>query len=340
MIGDIWKKDVSLAPYTTLKVGGKAKYFVVVKNEEELKETCSEARRLDLPVLVLGGGSNLLISDEGIGAVVIKNEIGGILYQELKDEVLVTAGGGVIWDDLVSDTVGHNLWGLENLSAIPGTVGATPIQNVGAYGVEVGELIESVRVYDMDSANFVTLSATDCHFAYRDSFFKTSVGRRHIIVSVTYRLSKEPRPRLLYKDLAEYFRSKANPLLLEVRQAIINTRSGKFPDWTKVGTAGSFFKNPIVGKEKMNELVKEYPALPVFVQEDGSAKISLGHVLDKICGLRGLREGNVGLYEKQALILVNYGDASAEEIKDFAQKISDAVFQKTKIRIEQEVNCW
>ncbi|OGG85464.1 UDP-N-acetylenolpyruvoylglucosamine reductase [Candidatus Kaiserbacteria bacterium RIFOXYB1_FULL_46_14] len=336
----MWKEDVSLAPYTTLKVGGKAKYFAVVKNEEELKEVCSEARRLDLPVLVLGGGSNLLISDEGIDAVVIKNEIEGILYQELDDEVLVTAGGGEVWDDLVSDIVGRNLWGLENLSAIPGTVGATPIQNVGAYGVEAGELIESVRVYDIDKDDFITLSVADCHFAYRDSFFKTAGGRRNIIVSVTYRLSKKPRPRLLYKDLAEYFKAIANPSLQEVRQAIINTRAGKFPDWTKVGTAGSFFKNPIISSEEAAELVKEYPTLPVFVQEDGRAKISLGYILDKICGLRGLREGDVGLYEKQALILVNYGGASALEIKEFVQKISDAVFEKTKIKIEQEVNCW
>jgi len=335
-----FKTDVLLAPYTTLRVGGEAGHFVVVKNEEEVREAVGFARRLNIPVKVLGGGSNLLVSDEGVNACVVKNEILGVEYKDSNDTVLVTAGAGVVWDDLVSDTVERELWGLENLSAIPGTVGATPIQNVGAYGMEVGELIKEVRVYDIDEDSFVTMSAEDCQFAYRDSFFKTAIGRHKIIVSVTYCLSKVPQSRLQYKDLAERFSVDSNPSLKKIREAVIEIRAGKFPDWSKVGTAGSFFKNPTINEIAATDLAKQYPTLPMFPQKNGEVKISLGFILDKVCNLRGHRDGDVGLYENQALILVNYGSHSASEIEKFAQKITETVFEKTKIKIEWEVNRW
>lgn len=335
---DLIKRNIVLSPYTTLKVGGPAEHFACVTTEEELREVIGEADRLGLPIFVLGGGSNLLINDEGVKGVVVKNAIAGVSFAENGGEVLVTAGAGVVWDELVKETVARGYWGLENLSSIPGTVGGTPVQNVGAYGIEVGELITAVRVYDVKTREFSVMSNGDCSFGYRDSFFKTTQGRHLIVTAVTYRLSTEPRPRLHYKDLAQHFTNVTEPNLLNIREAVIEIRAGKFPDWKVIGTAGSFFKNPIVPKELSEELIHQYPDLPVFPYNNEQVKVSLGYILDKICGLRGAREGKVGLYDQQALVLVNFGNATASEINIFANKISEIVFAKTKIKIEREVN--
>lgn len=341
------KENVSLAPYTTFKVGGPAEFFVVVKSEEDLSASLSEARERSLPVTIIGGGSNVLISDEGLKGMVIKNEIKGVAYEEIGGDILVTAGGGMWWDDLVEETVSKDLWGMENLSSIPGTVGATPVQNVGAYGVEVSELIRSVRVCDIVSGSFKVMSPNDCRFGYRDSIFKTEEGKRFVVVGVTYALSRVSMPRLEYKDLAERFskagvgaqeRSPFAPTPADIRAAVIDIRKKKFPDLKVVGTAGSFFKNPIVSKDEAAALHLLYPELPTYPQSDGRVKVSLGFVLDKICGLRGWRDGGVGLYENQALVLVNYENASAKNISDFAEKVAEKVFSKTKIKIEPEVN--
>ena len=336
---------IPLAPYTTMKVGGPAEFFAVVEDEEDLRASLSFAKEKELPVVILGGGSNVLISDEGLKGLVIKNEIEGISYKEIGDELLVTAGAGVWWDDLVKETVMKGLWGMENLSSIPGTVGATPIQNVGAYGVEVAELIRGVRVYDSVEEVFKVMTPLECQFGYRDSIFKTKKGKRFVVVEVTYVLSKIAKPRLEYKDLAERFggigpseQSSFVPTAAEIREAVIDIRKKKFPDVTVVGTAGSFFKNPIVSEAESEALRLAYPELPMYPQSDGRVKVSLGFILDKICGLRGSREGSVGLYENQALVLVNYENASAKNISDFAKKVADEVFVKTKVVIEPEVN--
>lgn len=332
------RQNISLAPLTTFRTGGMAECFVRVKGEGELEEACLEADRRSLLVAILGGGSNVLIADEGVKGLVIKNELTGIEYKEDEDDVYVTAGGGVVWDELVSETVVRGLWGLENLSAIPGTVGATPVQNVGAYGVEVSELIESVRAYNFKEKTFVEFKNNDCLFLYRDSFFKTDEGKNFFVTKVTFKLSKSAQPKLHYKDLQNYFsEKKAIPSLKEIRTAVIDIRSKKFPDLKNVGTAGSFFKNPIVTASVAEELLHKYPNLPVFPVNEVMSKISLGYLLDQVCGLRGYREDNVGLFDNQALVLVNYGGATTDEIKNFAQKISNIVFEKTKIKIKMEV---
>lgn len=339
------KEEVSLAPYTTMNVGGPAEFFAVAKNEEDIRAFFIEAKERSLPVTIIGGGSNVLINDEGLKGLVIKNEIEGISYEEIGDDVLVTAGAGVWWDDLVKETVVKGLWGMENLSSIPGTVGATPIQNVGAYGIEVAELIHGVRVYDSLEDAFKIMTSEECCFGYRDSIFKTKEGKRFVVVGVTYVLSKTAKPRLEYKDLAERFSGAGasvqvsfTPTPADIREAVIEIRKKKFPDIKAVGTAGSFFKNPIVSKEEGDTLHLLYPELPLYPQSNGRVKVSLGFILDKICGLRGYREGSVGLYDNQALVLVNYENASAKDIADFAKKVSEKVFAKTKIVIEPEVN--
>lgn len=327
--------NVPLGTYTTLRIGGPAEYFVMVHSEDELKEAVAWAKAHTRPITVLGEGSNVLIADEGIKGLVIKNEIGGISTKETEDKVHVTAGAGVHWDELVADTVARGLWGFENLSGIPGTAGATPVQNVGAYGVEVSERIAVVRVYDIQTETCKELTLAECMFAYRDSVFKHEEGKRYIVVAVTYVLHRQPSPNLTYKDLSEYF-SERKPTLENIRRAVIEIRKGKFPDLRKVGTAGSFFKNPVISRAKFEELRARYATLPGFDTKDG-VKIPLGYVLDRVLGLRGMQEGDVGTYEHQALVLVNHGNASAREVEAFAGNIERKVFEATGIRIEREV---
>jgi len=335
------KKDVPLAPYTTFGVGGVAEYFAVASNEEELALLTEYARERDLRVSVLGGGSNLLVSDSGVEGLVIKNEIKGITHKAENEKVLVTAGAGEEWDAFVLRTVETGWWGLENLSAIPGTVGATPIQNVGAYGVEVGNLIEEVKVYVLREQKYITMTKDECRFGYRDSIFKSEAGKDLIVVSVTYSLSTIPTPQIHYKDLAEYFSNHLGiPSQLEIRDAVVLIRSKKFPDWKKFGTAGSFFKNPIISTEHFNELSKQYEGLPGYPAGDGTVKVALGWILDKVCELRGVREGQLGTYENQSLVLVNYGGATASDVSNFAEGVKDKVFKKTKISIEMEPTRW
>lgn len=334
------KENEPLARLTTLGVGGVAEFFLIVKNQEELRAAVKFAKDKKLSIKILGGGSNVLINDEGVRGLVIKNEISGIDYREEKGSVFVTAGSGVVWDQLVENTVAKGLWGLENLSAIPGSVGATPVQNVGAYGVEVADLISEVLVYDAEGDIFKILAKTDCQFGYRDSVFKSQKGRDLFIISVTYELSSIPKPRLQYKDLSVRFTDQdETPNLFAIREAVREIRANKFPDIKVIGTAGSFFKNPIITKEAVDELLAIYPELPTFATDrENEIKISLGFILDKICSLRGYRLGNVGLYEKQALVLVNYGNATANEITAFAEEVAKKVFEKTKIKINWEVN--
>ena len=331
--------SVTLAPYTTFKIGGPAESFAVVKSEEELPTLVREARERQQSIMVLGGGSNVLIDDAGVKGLVIKNEIKGVSSVVSGDQILVTAGAGEVWDDLVALTVKEGWWGLENLSSIPGSVGATPIQNVGAYGVEVASLIKSVRVFDIERAEFRELTNQECAFGYRDSFFKTEAGRKMIVTSVTYSLSTVPNPKLHYKDLSVFFSDAelSNISQSAIRDAVVKIRAGKFPDWKQIGTAGSFFKNPVIDKVQYESLVAQYPGLPGYPEKEGKIKVPLGWILDNICDVKGLRDGNVGLYEKQALVLVNFGSATAFQIKSFADKIRDEVFKKTQIEIEMEV---
>jgi len=329
------RTGVQLAPYTTLKVGGAAAHLVAVTSEAQLQQVQQFASQIAAPVLLLGSGSNVLVSDAGYPGVVIINQIKGIAYQPIADgTVEVTIGAGELLDDVVADAVSRGYWGLENLSHIPGTVGAAPIQNVGAYGVEVSALIASVQAVSLGTGEVRTFLNQDCQFAYRDSYFKTPPGRDWVITSVTCTLSTDRVPRLEYGDLTQL--DAATCTLQAIRALVIEIRSTKFPDWHTVGTAGSFFKNPIVSAKQRDQLVQQYPALPTFVMADGRYKISLGWVLDHVCQVRGYSVGSVGLYHNQALVLTNTGD-SAAAIETFAAKITALVYEKTGITIEPEV---
>lgn len=328
----------SLGRHTTLKAGGVSRYFTRVTNEAELLEALDFAAENSFPFKVLGGGSNVLVSDDGYAGLVIKIANQGIEVNESEDSVMMTVAAGEVFDDVVNFAVERGWWGIENLSLIPGTVGATPVQNVGAYGVEIKDVLESVKVYDTKEKKFLTLSNEDCSFSYRDSLFKQVPGR-YIIVSVVLRLSKIANPKISYKDLAARF-SDSEPELKDIREAVIEIRSHKFPDWNKVGTAGSFFKNPFITVDKFEEIIKTYPELPKYDVGENMVKIPLGYVFDKILNLKGFKEGNVGTYEGQALVLVNYGGATATEIKSFAEALATQVKAKLGIDIEWEVTLW
>jgi UDP-N-acetylmuramate dehydrogenase len=327
-------EHVILAPYTTFKIGGPADFFCSVTTEDKVHEAVEFAREKKIPFFVIGGGSNLLISDTGFPGLVILNELKGIT---LKGDI-VSAAAGESWDGFVEHTVSKGFSGLENLSSIPGTVGASPVQNLGAYGVTTGQFIHSVRAFDTKDMKFVDLSNADCIFEYRDSMFKHEKGR-YVVTRVDFKLEKGGKANIDYKDLREYFSAKKTdtPTSQEVRDAVISIRANKLPDWKLWGTAGSFFKNPVVSAEKYVELKNKYPDLPGFPESNGKVKLALAWILDHICNAKGMMNGNVGTYEKQALVFVAKSGATAAEVVELAQELMKRVKDATGITIEGEV---
>jgi len=331
------QKNILLAPYTTLGVGGYAEYFGEITSREELMEAVSWAEKEGLRVTILGGGSNVLVPDSGVRGVVIHMCIGGITYSTEHSNEYVTVGAGVLLDTLVEELVTNEYWGLENFSAIPGTVGAVPIQNVGAYGVEAQDVIDHVTVYDSEQHTIQTLTNEKCLFGYRDSLFKQTSGKKYFVLDVTFRIAKRPNPKLEYKDLSSLRDQVVMPTLRDVRNTIIHIRAQKFPDWNTIGTAGSFFKNPHITEKQYAELIRTYPGLPGYRTESGMVKVSLGWILDHVCALKGFTQEGIGLYEKQALVLVCARGTSASAIEYFSQNIIDRIFEATHIRVEREV---
>lgn len=328
--------NVSLAPHTTFKVGGLAEHFATATTITELTELLKNAQTSGQPVTILGGGSNILVADTGIPGCVIKVALQGVSFIEDGDTVRVTAAAGESFDELVAQCVKRGYWGLENLSHIPGSVGATPVQNVGAYGVQVSDRITQVTGVHKLTGEVVQLTNEQCDFGYRDSFFKSSDGRNVIITDVTFAVHRTPQPNLGYKDLATRF-ADSEPDLAAIRSAVIAIRAAKFPDWTTIGTAGSFFKNPVISTDHYAELVATYPELPRYPVSDTTVKVPLGWILDTICQVRGTYAGAVGSYEGQALVLVQTGGATATEVIAFAEMIAEKVYEKTRITVDWEV---
>ncbi|MDE2038203.1 MAG: UDP-N-acetylmuramate dehydrogenase [Patescibacteria group bacterium] len=330
------QENIPLAEHTTFKIGGPARLFCSVTDERELEEAAALARERGMKAFILGGGSNVLVSDEGFPGLVIKM---GIMGMTERDGVL-SAGAGELWDDAVSFAVSKGLYGIENLSAIPGTVGAAPIQNIGAYGAEAASAIRTVRAFDLKEGRFVELAGTDCRFGYRDSLFKHEKGR-YAVVRVDLALKKDGMTDIGYRDLKLYFSegkgAGTEPTLAAVRDAVIDIRWHKLPDWKLWGTAGSFFKNPIVAAEAYEALKARYPGLPGFPEPDGRVKLSLAWILDKVCAVKELCVGGACVYEKQALVVVAKPGASAAEVVALAQELMKRVKDATGIGIEAEV---
>jgi UDP-N-acetylmuramate dehydrogenase len=329
---------VPLKGLSTFKVGGDASHFFEINDKSELRVATEFARSNDFKIFVLGGGSNVLFSDDGFNGLLVKLNSKGITFNKLSDkEVLVTAEAGEDWDGFVEWTLEHNSYGLENLSAIPGTVGASPVQNIGAYGVEVKDLIDSVEVFDIKTLEYKVLSNKDCCFGYRNSIFKNKEFKNLIVTSVTFKLSLVPKINISYKDLQNYFKENTSPTPKEVRESVMIIRKGKFPDLNIYGTAGSFFKNIICYESDIEELKKQYADMPVYKVEGYKVKVSTAYVLDKVCGLKGYRIGDVGLFENQSLVVVNYGNVTGFEVRKFVEKVKGIVKEKTGIQIEEEV---
>jgi len=327
-------ENIKLAPFTTFKIGGPADFFCSVTSEDDVREVVEFAHEKKIPFFVIGGGSNILISDKGFPGLVILNEMKGIAIES----DVISAAAGESWDDFVGYTVSKGFSGLENLSSIPGTVGASAVQNLGAYGVTAGQFIHSVLVFDTREMKFVELSNADCGFEYRDSMFKHEKGR-YVITRVDFKLEKGGKVNIEYKDLKEYFAAKNinAPSSAQVREAVISIRAGKLPDWKLWGTAGSFFKNPVVSAKEYVLLKEKYPGLPGFPEAEGKVKLALAWILDNICHAKGMMNGNVGTYEKQALVFVAKPGATAAEVVELAQELMKRVKDATGVTIEGEV---
>ena len=287
----------------------------------------------NLRFFILGGGSNLLISDKGFDGLVIRMSIKGLEFKDEKDYSILRAGAGENWDGVVAAAVEQNLSGIENLSLIPGTAGAAVYQNIGAYGVELKDVFESAEVFDAGSGEIKNFSSIDCGFGYRDSVFKND--RDLIILKINLKLSKKFKPNIKYPDLIKLFESK-NPSITDVRQAVIQIRKKKLPYPAEVGNAGSFFKNPTIKISNFQFLISKHPDLKGFDQGDGTVKLSAAELIEK-CGWKGKTRGNVGVSGKHALVLVNYGKGTEEEILDLAKEIKNVVRDQFGMELEPEV---
>jgi UDP-N-acetylmuramate dehydrogenase len=331
----IVNENVPLSAHTTLRVGGTARFFIECTSQDDVKNSLVFSSERKLPWCVLGDGSNVLAHDDGYNGVVIAIRIPGIALVNAGEEVHITAGAGVSWDALVFEAAAQGLWGLENLAGIPGTVGAAPVQNIGAYGVEVKDTLKEVSVLDTRTGEICVLARDECEFGYRDSIFKSST--RFIILSVTFCLQKTAQPRIEYKDLKDALAQGIDlSTPASIGDAVRTIRARKFPDLSLVGTAGSFFKNPTITEEAYVSLKGSFADMPGFPNTLG-VKIPAAFILDHVLSLRGYTEGNVSLFENQPLVLVAQKGATEREIDAFAKSIAARVFDSTGIVIEREV---
>jgi len=346
------QENVPLAPLTTLRVGGAARHFAELKREDEVGEAVQFAKSRDLPLFVLGGGSNLVVADAGWPGLVLKIAIGGITSPDTKDAtgnaVLFNVGAGVHWDDFVAQAVAQNCAGVECLSGIPGSVGGTPVQNVGAYGQQVGDTIESVRVFDLKEDRIVVLPKPACGFRYRASVFNTTERGRYIILRVNFRLKRGGAPSLKYADLQKYFAErlaeKKMPSLAETREAVREIRRGKgmliVPGDADSRSAGSFFKNPVLSESQFQDLAARAASkgleIPSYPALEAQHKVSAAWLVEHSGFSKGYAVGTAGISHKHALALINRGDAKASDMVALKDEIQRGVQEAWGIRLEPE----
>jgi UDP-N-acetylmuramate dehydrogenase len=330
--------NISLKPYHSFASDEIAEYFTILSSKKDIEEIAFWSKQNNKPTLIIGSGTNLLFTKNFTG-IVAKMELMGIKkISESPSEVILEVGAGENWHYFVSYCIQKGWGGIENLSLIPGTVGASPIQNIGAYGVEVKDCIINVTAYDTKNENWVTLNNQACKFEYRSSLFKESNGR-YIISQVQFILQKQPTLKTDYGVIRDVLHDKniKNPSLADVSNAIIQIRSDKLPDPKKIGNAGSFFKNPIISTESYEQLKLKFPTLIAHPISDKSYKIAAGWLIEA-CGWKGIRKENVGCYEKQALVIVSYGIQTGKEVYLFSEEILQSVKEKFGITLEREVN--
>ena len=330
--------NISLKQYTTMKLGGEARYMATADSASDVVSLYRNARKENLPIFVLGGGSNVITHDEVFEGIVLLNKIKGFEIISENDETTdVKIGAGEVWDEVVEKAIGLGLQGIEAMSGIPGTAGAAPVQNVGAYGQEIADTLISLEAYDSKTDTIVTISADECDFSYRNSIFRDKEKGRYCILNITLRLNKaEPKPPY-YASLQKYIDENdiREVNLSVIRVAVLNIRSEKLPDPVELPSAGSFFKNALVEKWKLEELQKEYSDIPNYAMSDGRYKIPTGWLIDK-AGLRGYRSHGMRVYEKNALVLVNDSATGYDDLAAIREEIVQIVFDKFGIKIEQE----
>lgn len=332
-------ENISLKPYNTFGMDVRARYFAAFNSVEELQELLQLPEVKDLPKMILGGGSNILFTQDFDG-VILKNNILGIRLTDLDDEyTLVTAGGGVGWHDLVLYTIELGLGGIENLSLIPGTVGAAPLQNIGAYGVELKDVFENLEAINLTTGQVEIFNHAQCQFGYRESIFKNKLKGQYLVVAVTLRLRKEPVFNISYGAISQ---TLANLKVIElspkaISDAVCYIRRSKLPDPAQIGNAGSFFKNPEIPLSQYEELQRHYPAIPSYPTTAGMVKVPAGWLIEQ-AGWKGQRFDNYGVHKDQALVLVNYGGAKGGDVRELAYKIIASVEEKFGIRLHPEVN--
>lgn len=329
----------SLKTYNTFGIDVQASAFVNITSVDQLKQVIRENNN-KLPLFILSGGSNMLLTKNVDALVLNINNKGIKVVNEDADFVWIEAQAGEIWHEFVLHTLAENLGGLENLSLIPGKVGSSPIQNIGAYGVEIKDTFHSLTALNLETLETATFSATDCEFGYRESVFKNKLKDQYIITSVTFKLKKAPH--ILHTSYGAIqqeleLMNVSNPTIKDVSNAVIAIRQSKLPDPKEIGNSGSFFKNPIIGKSLYQSLVEKNPDIPHYPVNDLQVKVPAGWLIEQ-AGLKGYRKGDAGVHAKQALVLVNYGNATGEELINLAKYVQATVLEKFGIEISPEVN--
>lgn len=339
-------QKISLKALNTFGLDVEARYFVEAKTKEDIHTLLNYRSMIFLPVLIIGGGSNILFTGNFNGLAIYVNNKGIQVIDEDTESVVINVQAGELWDDFVLYSVENGWSGLEKLSLIPGRVGAAPIQNIGAYGSEVRETIERVDFVDIRNGSAHSLVNAQCNFGYRDSIFKHELKGRFIITDVTFRLNKAGSSGLVsaeslnYKDLRDELQSRGihHPSLSEIRDTVISIRQRKLPEPKITGNAGSFFKNPVISGEVLKKLLSSKPGIPHFPEPGGSYfKIPAARLIEE-CGWKGFRDGDAGVHENQPLVLVNYGNATGKEILQLSEKIRDSVRENFGVNLEPEVN--
>lgn len=330
--------DIPLKNYITMKVGGNARFMTDIHTVDDIPSLITRAKEQNLPIFILGGGSNTLVRDEGFGGLVLRNRIMGFaVVAETPSDATIKIGAGEIWDDVVKRAVDMGLSGIECLSAIPGTAGAAPVQNIGAYGQEVAETLVSLEAYDMKTQTFATLTNEECHFAYRSSIFREQDTGRYVITSITLRLYKSAPQPPFYKAVQDYLDANAVTLYTveSLRQAVVAIRTEKLPDPSLRPNAGSFFKNAIVEDWQLEDIRRDYPDAPIFDMGDGTFKLSSGWLIEQV-GLKGELLHGMRVHDKNALVLINESATSYTDLAQARDEIAGAVRDKFRVQIVQE----
>ena len=331
-------EKISLKSLNTFGVQAYARWYTDINKVEDLQELSSTDQISGKPLLILGGGSNMLFTKDYDG-LVMRINIKGIKSEIIEDNVYVTAGGGEVWNDLVNYCVDNQFAGIENLSLIPGSVGASPIQNIGAYGVELMDVFHSCRAYEIQTGEIREFSNWDCRFSYRDSIFKNELKGAYIIIEVTYKLSKIFSPKLNYGAIAQELQNRGilNPSIKNVSEVVSSIRVSKLPDPATIGNAGSFFKNPIVNLGDFRHIQSVFPDIVNYPLDNERIKLAAGWLIEQ-CGWKGRVIGNTGTWKNQALVLVNHGNATGDEIFELSSQIIKSVQIRFGVILEREVN--